>query len=134
MSNITVKSAANELQVSAATKKTQKALNQAGKEALEFLLGVLKDEEADKKQRMEAAKFLLDKNLSLNESLTKQSIQMMLVGNKTNPQVKELPSGKVMARADFTNVRKVDGVSYEGDLPEEDEPYDLSTFGEKDTL
>ncbi len=100
---------------------------------MEYLLNVLKDEEADKKQRLEAAKFLLDKNLSLNESLTKQSIQMMLVNNKANPQMKELPTGKPTARADFNNVRKVDGIDYEGDLPEEDQPYDLSTFGERDT-
>lgn len=117
------------LSVSASTRKLSKDLAKGSKEALDLLMGIIRDEKADPKHRLDAGKFVIAQHISLTEAMSKQQIQNQLLALKKNPTLlKDVTnSATPTATYDPFNLRRVEGVVYDSDLPE-DGVVDLTTF------
>lgn len=91
--------------------KLSKKINKHTDAAIQFLVDLVKDEEADKKLRKEAAVAILDKNIEINKEQTKVALAMLMVDQRKQMKVvgEESAAGPRVI-ADFTKVHKVEGM------------------------
>lgn len=98
--------------------KTLKKLDKQTDAAIDFLTGVMIDDENELKVRMDAAKFLIEKKVQISESISKDQMSRMLAEIKLNsnfvPKTKDVEGSTFNApRAtyDFDTIIDVGGNS-----------------------
>lgn len=91
--------------------KLSKKINKHTDAAIQFLVDLVNDKEADKKLRKEAAVAILDKNIEINKEQTKVALAMLMVDQRKQLKVvgDENTTGPRVI-ADFTKVHKVEGM------------------------
>lgn len=111
--------------------KLLKKLTGEEDEILAFLSKTYKDEKVDIKLRVECATKLLDKRISVSESITKETItKMITVAKLSEGSSTTIGQSYAAPRAivDFNSIQKIDGVDY-NELDKETNSVDMRDVG-----
>ena len=110
--------------------KINRKLAKESENALDFLVGVLSDESADKKLKIDVAKFIIDSRIATSKEITKENIGRMMLEVKLNSSQNgfggNIPDMEPEAEVEFDRVLRVDGVDHIGD----DEVVDMTNIGD----
>lgn len=107
-----------------------KQLTKASNNAVQLLTELVNDTEQDKKTRIDAAKYLIDKRIEVSNAISKDTLTRLVAEHKINGAPKNLKTINSEEdegpSIDFDNVRKIPGASYSNELDKETDTYDLS--------
>ena len=108
--------------------KLNKILSDNQEELINVILSIAKDESEDKKLRLDASRFLLDKRVAVSESITKDQITKLLLADKLSGGSKQQASlVNEQPRAVLSlDIQRQEGVQYD-ELDKTDNTFDLST-------
>lgn len=113
--------------------KTSKALAKATPEAIEFLVGVMRDEKADPKQRQEAAKWLAERGIQVADMMARDQLARVIAEVKVQAlsaprqQIKDVVEEDMAPRVLFSpdRILSVEGKE-DTEIKVEPVPLDLS--------
>lgn len=112
--------------------KLNKKLAKEADDALSFLVSVLNDAEADKKMKIDVAKFIIDSRIATSKEITKESIGRMMLEVRLNAaqgfgrHIDDVDASDSTAEVEFDKVLRVDGDEHLGD----GEVVDLTNLGD----